>query len=90
MFAYIAQDPDLLERIREENTGGILSDVPNVPFLTEQYRYLELLILEVPRLKVSSLLIRYVTEPTVIGGNVLDSGNSVMIPYRQLHFDEEV
>ena len=33
---------------------------------------------------------RYVTEPTVIGGKLLQKGYNVMVPYRQLHFSEGV
>ncbi|KAL8762523.1 MAG: hypothetical protein Q9184_001483 [Pyrenodesmia sp. 2 TL-2023] len=90
IFAYLAHDPNLLERIREETAAGVANDAPNVPFLTEQCPQLESLFLEVLRLKMSSSLMRHVTEPTVLGGKVLAKDHNVMVPYRQLHFDEDV
>ncbi|KAL8841956.1 MAG: hypothetical protein Q9176_002892 [Flavoplaca citrina] len=90
MFAYMLHDPQLLERIRQEVAPGIENGTVNVPYLTEQRPRLESLFLEVLRLKMSSSLMRYVTEPTVVGGKFLARGHNVMVPYRQLHLDEDV
>ncbi|KAI4277769.1 MAG: hypothetical protein LQ337_001527 [Flavoplaca oasis] len=90
MFAYILHDPQLLERIRQEVEPGVVNGTLNVPYLTEQCPKLESLFLEGLRLMTSSSLIRYVTEPTVVGGKVLPRGHNIMVPCRQLHFDEDV
>ena len=90
MFAYMLHDPQLLERIRQEVAPGVDNDTLNVPYLTEQCPKLESLFLEVLRLKMSSSLMRYVTEPTMVGGKVLARGHNVMVPYRQLHLNEDV
>lgn len=37
-----------------------------------------------------SASVRHVLEDTVIGGKLLRKGSRLMIPYRQLHFDESV
>lgn len=90
IFAYLCHSPRLLETIREETTPGIVDDVPNVPYLTEKCPRLEAVFLEVLRLVMASSLMRHVTEPTMIGGKVLEDGNNVIVPYRQLHFSEDV
>ncbi|KAL9032787.1 MAG: hypothetical protein Q9180_006308, partial [Flavoplaca navasiana] len=80
MFAYMLHNPQLLERIRQEVAPGVVNGTLNVPYLTEQCPRLEWLFLEVLRLKMSSSLMRYVTEPTVVGGKVLARGHNVMVP----------
>lgn len=69
---------------------GVVHDIPDVSYLTEQCPKLEALFLEVLRLEMSSSLMRYVTGPTIVGGKLLQKGNNVMVPYRQLHFDQDV
>ena len=39
---------------------------------------------------MSSSLMRFVTEPTPVGGKILRKGYNVMAPYRQLHYDKDV
>lgn len=90
ILAYLVHDPPLLEAIRAETMPGVADDRPNVPYLTEQCSLLESVFLEVLRLKMSSSLMRYVTEETVIAGKTMRKGNTVMVPYRQLHYDEDV
>jgi cytochrome P450 len=45
---------------------------------------------ETIRMSAYSASVRFITRDTVIGGKILRKGNRLMIPYRQLHFDEEV
>ena len=90
ILAYLVHNPELLESIRLETMPGVVHDVPHDSYLMEQCPKLEALFLEVLRLEMSSSLMRYVTEPTIIGGKLLKKGNNVMVPYRQLHFDEDV
>jgi cytochrome P450 len=90
VFAYLAHDAALLEAIRTETLPGVVNNSPDVPYLTGQCPRLEALYLEVLRLEMSSSLMRYVTEPTMIGGKLLREGNNVMVPYRQLHYSEDI
>ena len=89
ILAYLAHNLELLESIRLETMPGINNDHPNVSYLTSQCPKLEAVFLEILRLKMSSSLMRYVTEPTMVGGKLLQKGNNVMVPYRQLHIDED-
>ena len=90
IFAYLAHDQELLENIRAEVAPGIINDEPNVSYLVDNSPRLEAVWLEVLRLETSSSLMRHVTEATVIGGKVFERGNNVMVPYRLLHFEEDV
>ncbi len=44
---------------------------------------------EILRLTYGSVSVRRVMAPTVIGGKTLQSGTSLVIPIRQLHYDDE-
>ena len=90
ILAHLAHDPQLLESIRKETMPGVVDDTANVPYLTEECPRLEAVFLEVLRMVMASSLMRHVTEPTVLGGKILEKGNNVMVPYRQLHFNEDV
>lgn len=69
---------------------GVVNDTPDVPYLIGECPRLEAVFLEVLRLEMSSSLMRYVTEATMVGGKMLRKGQNVMVPYRQLHFSEDI
>ena len=73
-----------------ETGPGVINDTLNIPYLLENCPLLESVFHEILRLKMSSSLMRYVTEPTIVGGKLLRPGCNVMVPYRQLHFSEDV
>ncbi|KAI2469099.1 cytochrome P450 [Annulohypoxylon bovei var. microspora] len=45
---------------------------------------------ETIRMSAYASSVRFITRDTIIGGKVLRQGRRLMIPYRQLHFDEDV
>ena len=51
---------------------------------------LEALFFEVLRISTASASVRNVISPTKIGGKTLRPGHRLLIPYRQLHYNEEV
>ena len=59
-------------------------------YLLESCVRLNCLFDEVLRMTNSSSSVRSVVSDTVIGDSVLRTGTKVLIPYRQLHFDEAV
>lgn len=89
ILAHLVHTPDLLQRIQTEISPGVVDNKPEVSYLTERCPQLESVFLEVLRMVMSSSLMRYVTDSTIIGGKVLQKGQNVMVPYRQLHFDED-
>lgn len=91
MLSYLLYDSSLLASIQEEtshafNAAGDLS----VPHLTDSSDRLNALFEEVHRVTNSASTVRSVESDTVIGGFVLRQGSKVLMPYRQLHFDELV
>ena len=73
-----------------ETGPGVTNNTPNISYLLENCPLLESIFHEILRLKMSSSLMRYVTEPTIVGGKLLRPGRNVMVPYRQLHFSKDV
>lgn len=91
MFSYMLFEPELLDVVRKEtkpafkNDGSIDGD-----YLMNECPRLKGIWQETVRLTAFSSSIRYITDDTVIGGKVLRKGNRVIVPYRQLHFDQSV
>lgn len=93
MITYMIFEPELFHIIREETRpafqdGDLQS--PDIRYLEEKCPRLNGIWDETVRLSAYSSSVRYVTEDTIIGGKILRQGNRVMIPNRQLHFDENV
>ena len=89
ILTYLLYDSTLLALIRDETshaftTTGELS----MTFLLDSCVRLNCVFDEVLRMTNSSSSVRSVVSDTVIGDFVLRSGAKVLIPYRQLHFDE--
>ncbi|KAL8992989.1 MAG: hypothetical protein Q9169_006679 [Polycauliona sp. 2 TL-2023] len=90
MLAYLLKHPQLLEQIRNETTPAFEADTPNVDYLKDSCPLLDGVWNETLRHSAYSASVRHIQEDTVIGGKTLRKGNRLMIPYRQLHFDEGV
>lgn len=90
LFAYLLHDTSLLESIREETSQTFSGNDVDLNRLTKGCPRLEALLNEILRFTVSSQSTRRVDSPTVIGGKTLQPGAFVFIPYRQLHFNEDV
>ena len=92
MLAYILHTPGLLEVIRKETRPAFspASCKIDVRHLSESCPHLDSVWNETIRMSSYSASVRYVTQDTRIGDKILRKGNRVMIPYRQLHFNEEI
>ncbi|KAL4943638.1 hypothetical protein BDV06DRAFT_221090 [Aspergillus oleicola] len=62
----------------------------NLTHLHENCPTLDAMWNETIRLSAYSASVRFLTADTVIGNKILRKGNRLMIPYRQLHFDESI
>ncbi|KAF7586369.1 hypothetical protein BBP40_009015, partial [Aspergillus hancockii] len=91
LLTYILNNgPEYINLVREE-TLPAFSDgktTPDLEYLHENCPHLDAMWNETIRLSAYSASVRFVTSDTIIGGKVLRKGNRLMIPYRQLHFDE--
>lgn len=89
MLAFMFQDKELSERVTEELRTMLRPDgTIDIPALQNQTPYLMALFNEALRLCNSSASAREVTQDTQIGPYTLKAGHKLLIPYRQLHMNE--
>ncbi|KAK3303785.1 putative cytochrome p450, partial [Chaetomium strumarium] len=92
LLTYLLHRPSLINAVRTETDPAFLPDGSmdlsklhdgSCPLLDSLWN-------ETIRMSAYSASVRFITRDTVIGGKILRKGNRLMIPYRQLHFDEDV
>lgn len=79
-----------MEEIRTETSKATSNDAVEVMELMDHCPKLQALFFEVLRITTASASVRRIISPTKIGGKTLRPGNRVLIPYRQLHYNEDV
>lgn len=89
-MAYVLHDEQLLKNILEEVTPAVEEGLKDLEYRLERCPRLDSIYNEVLRLTASSSSVRTVLSTTEIGGKQLRKGTKVLIPYRQLHFNEDV
>ena len=91
MLSYAIYDPQLIEIIRAE-TEGAFDECGRASFhyLNESCPQLGAIWDETIRMTAYSASVRHITADTTISGKTLRKNDRVMIPYRQLHFNEEI
>ena len=91
MLAFICHNPELIYLLREETKSAFKGGRrPDISYLNEYCPNLRGVWLETLLLTAFSASVRYVTKDTDINGFMLRKGGRVMIPYQQLHSNEEV
>jgi cytochrome P450 len=90
MLAYLLHDPALYGSIRAEVDNAISHGLSELPTRLENCKKLLAVYHELLRLMTASASLRAVDAPTNLGDVTLSPGAWVLIPYRQLHFDENV
>ncbi|GME49713.1 cytochrome P450 [Neofusicoccum parvum] len=90
LLNYLLFDQDLLSAIREETRPAFVNGSVDVWYLIKNCPLLEATWFEMLRVVNGALSVRKVTAPIVVGGKLLQPGNTVAIPFRQLHFNEHV
>ncbi len=89
MLSYLLFDEGLRSTIRAETFPAFAENRINHNHLFKECPRLMAIYNEVLRLAFGAVSIRRVVAPAEIGGKKLCTGSSVMIPIRQLHYDEE-
>ncbi|KAI4214043.1 MAG: hypothetical protein LQ351_003447 [Letrouitia transgressa] len=87
-LAYLLKQPDLLEDVRREFEGAFADGSLSVEYLSEHCPLFDGVWNETLRHSAYSASVRAITEDLIIGGKTLRKGNRLMVPYRQLHFNE--
>ncbi|KAL8651011.1 MAG: hypothetical protein Q9210_003494 [Variospora velana] len=92
MLAYILQNPELYRTLVEEIQSAFPKDqkTPDAQYLLKECTILNAAWDETVRMSAFSASVRHVLKDTVIGGKLLRKGSRLMIPYRQMHFDESI
>ena len=92
LISYLLQDRELLELVHEETKPAIShgSAGLDVHHLVDHCPRLDGLFQETMRMTAFSASVRLITEDTKIGDSVLYKGKRMIIPFRQLHLNEEV
>ena len=90
MLSYILFDKSLFRNIRAETSLAYKHGELDVKCLTESCPRLEAAYQETMRVTNNSLSARKIVAPTSINGKVLQSGNTILIPFRQLHYNKSV
>lgn len=90
MLAYILQDAELYRTLVAEIQPAFINDqkAPHAEYLLKECTILNGVWDETVRMSAFSASVRHVTKDTIIGGKLLRKGSRLMIPYRQMHFDE--
>ena len=76
--------------MRNETSKVVRDDSIDLDMLMNDCPQMEAMFHEVMRMTTASSAVRRVSAPTPIGSKVLSPGYRVIVPYRQLHFNEEV
>jgi cytochrome P450 len=92
MLSYMLFHPELIDVVREETRPAFADGrgTPDLAHLNDRCPLTNGIWNETLRLVAASSSVRYITKDTIMGGLRLRKGNRVMIPYRQLHFNEEI
>ncbi|MCJ1288256.1 hypothetical protein MMC26_007611 [Xylographa opegraphella] len=89
-MAHILFDPGLLVTIRKEVDAVFAEGTANLEARLESCPMLEAVYLEALRLTSASGTIRNVRHTTELGDVTLQQGTNIVVPYRQLHYNETV
>lgn len=90
VIAYILADTSLQSAVQAETSQAFIDGTLDTRILLETSPVLDSVYNETLRLVNGAISARKVIAPTEIGGKILSKGNSILIPYRQLHFNTDV
>ncbi|KJZ70910.1 hypothetical protein HIM_09703 [Hirsutella minnesotensis 3608] len=90
LLAHLLHDPSLLRKAREETEAAWQSGQLDVKYLCANCPNLDAIFNEVLRLNNTAAAVRVATNKVALGSKVLRQGSMVVIPFRQLHTNEDV
>ena len=89
-IAHLLYDSDLMKSIRLEILATMSNGKLNTKALLDECPRFNSLLDEILRLYSNSSSVRFILEDTIIGGKTFRKGNRIMMPYRQLHENDQV
>jgi cytochrome P450 len=90
LLCYILFDPKLKTAILEEIAPAFTNGTMDVAYITEHCSLLDSAFRETLRLHITSNTVRFTEAPTRVQDKILEPGNQLMIPLRQLGHAEEI
>lgn len=90
LFLYVIDNPSVLHSLREELATAVSVMQINVKHLLENCPLMDAVFNETLRLATGAISARNVDATTMVAGKTLVAGAKIIIPYRQLHYDEAV
>jgi Cytochrome P450 len=92
ILAHLLHNGALFSAVRAEVAGAIDADTPveELPNRLDSCKELDAVYHEVLRLISSSMAVRNVANPMDVGGKTLNKGTKILVPFRQIHFNEAV
>ncbi|OTB08911.1 hypothetical protein M426DRAFT_70836 [Hypoxylon sp. CI-4A] len=90
ILAYLVYDDSLKELISQETEAAWKYGVLDIKYLCANCPNLEAIFNEALRLNGGAMVSRVVLQEALLGNKVLQPGNSIIIPSRQLHTNENV
>ncbi|KAI0426694.1 cytochrome P450 [Xylaria sp. FL1042] len=88
VLAYLLYDDNLFTSVKGETDVAWHSGKLDIKHLCANCPVLEAVFYEALRLKGGAMISRVVLKQTTIGGKILEPGDSILIPSRQLHTNE--
>ncbi|KAH8433494.1 cytochrome P450 [Aspergillus melleus] len=89
LLAFLLFNPELIEIVREETKPALSNGPVDLEYLKNNCPQLNAIWMETLRMATSAASFRFLTEDTMVGGNLLRKGNRVLVPSRQLHYDTD-
>ncbi|KAI1171189.1 cytochrome P450 [Nemania sp. FL0916] len=90
IISYLLYDSRLFEEVKNETEAAWRSQKLDIKFLCANCPHLESVLNETLRIKNGAGALRVVVEETQVGTKMLQAGNSILIPFRQLHSNRNV
>ena len=90
MLTYIIFDPSLQAKLHAETKPALAQSSLNMAFVMQFCPLLDSVYNETLRLVNGALSARKIVAPTPMGGKILSEGNTLLIPFRQLHYNVDV
>lgn len=90
MLAHLLHNPKLLHIVQKETEAAWFDGELDIKYLCAKSPNLDAIFNEALRCNGGAMVSRIVMEPITIGGKLLEAGNAIIIPSRQLHMNEKV
>lgn len=90
LLSYVLNDPLLLSSLQNETAHAVSGSSVDLTYLNNHCPLLNAVFDETVRLTNSASSVRQVVSDTIINDRLYRAGAKIMMPYRQLHFNEAV